>query len=67
MVLYLGYLIPTAMNICPTERSYCSTLRFELGGLLAACTPERTRSAKIFRKGIGYLIPWIFVGMKNQV
>ena len=67
MVLYLGSLVPTAANICITEWRYCSTLHFEMGSPLAACTPEHMPSVNIFSLGIGYLIPWRSVGMYNQV
>ena len=42
MLLSLGSGAPTAANICPTERVYCSTLRLWIGMWLAARTPVRT-------------------------
>ena len=38
-----------------------------MGDLLDAYTYERTCSANIFRKRIGSLIPWRYVGIHNQV
>ena len=67
MVLYQVYLVPTAEKILLTEQRYFSTLHFEMGSLLAACTLEHTHSAKIFRKGVVYLIPWRSARMHNQV
>ena len=45
----------------------CSTLFFEMGSLLATCTPECTHSAKVCRKVIGSLITQRLVGMHNQM
>ena len=42
MLLSLGSGAPTAVNICPTERMYCSTLRLWIGLWLAARMPVRT-------------------------
>ena len=67
MVLYRGSLVPTVANIFPKEQRYCSTLHFEIGSPLAACTLDHTHSAKLFRKGVGSLIPWRLVRMHNQV
>ena len=67
MLLYLGSLVPTFAKIFLTERRYCFTINFEMGSLLAACTPKRTSSENIFRRGIVSLIPWRLVGMHSKV
>ena len=55
-VLSLGSMIPTAANIFPMERRYCSTIFFWILCPLAVRDPVRTHSKKIWRYGTGYLI-----------
>ena len=66
IVLSLGSGALTAAKICPRELTYCSTLILWIGLWLAARTPVRTLSEKIYRKVIGSLMPCRSVGMRSH-
>ena len=56
--LNMGYLAPTASNICPTEHKYCSTFKFQIGWPWEARTPNCTLYEKSFSKGNRLSMSW---------
>ena len=66
-LLCVGLLAPTAQSIWPIERRYCYKDCFLFRILMADRRPARTRSAKIWRKGIGSPMPWRSTGISSHL